>query len=94
VDVGLPIEFDQDQRVEYRQVVADLLSDLAPSRWPKSAADEVTESDCSGLCALLSRELPGRHHGTEVSLFPLGVCPHTVKPSCGHARESLTSIHR
>jgi len=70
VDVGLPIESDEEQRVEYRQVVADLLSDLAPSRWPNPAADELPESDYDELCTLLSRELPGRHHGAEVSAVP------------------------
>jgi hypothetical protein len=70
VDVGLPIESDDDQRIEYRQVVADLLSDLAPSRWPGPAADEAPESDCHDLCDRLSRELPGRHDGAVVSAVP------------------------
>jgi hypothetical protein len=70
VDVGLPIESHEDQRVEYRQVVADLLSDLAPSRWPNPASDEPPESDYDELCTLLSQELPGRHHGTKVSAVP------------------------
>lgn len=70
VDVGLLIESEDDQRIEYRQVVADLLSDLAPSRWPNPIADEVPESDYDELCGLLSRELPNRHYGTRVSEVP------------------------
>jgi hypothetical protein len=70
VDVGLPIESEDDQRIEYRQVVADLLSDLAPSRWPSPIADEVPESDYDELCGLLSQELPSRHYGTRVSEVP------------------------
>ena len=70
VDIGLPIESDDDQRIEYQQIVADLLSDLAPSRWPNSTADELPESDYDELCTLLSQELPGRHQGTEVSAVP------------------------
>ena len=69
-DVGLPIESDDDQRIEYRQVVADLLSDLAPSRWPSPITDEVPESGYDELCSLLSQELPGRHYGTQVSAVP------------------------
>jgi hypothetical protein len=75
VDVGLPIESDEDQRVEYRQVVADLLSDLAPSRWPDRAADELPESDYDELCTLLSQELPGRHRGAEASAVPFRPVP-------------------
>jgi hypothetical protein len=70
VDVGLPIESDDDQRVEYRQVIADLLSDLAPSRWPSLIADEDPEPDYDQLCGLLSQELPSRHYGTLVSAVP------------------------
>ena len=75
VDVGLPIESDDDQRIEYRQVVADLLSDLAPSRWPGPIADEVPESDYDELCGLLSQELPGWHYGTLVSAVPFRPVP-------------------
>lgn len=70
VDVGMPIGSSDDQRIEYRQVVADLLSDLAPSRWPGPIADEVPESDYDELCGLLSQELPSRHFGTLVSAVP------------------------
>jgi hypothetical protein len=70
VDVGLPIESDDDQRVEYRQVVVDLLADLAPSRWPAPEVDELPESDYEALCSLLSEELPERHYGTDVSALP------------------------
>jgi hypothetical protein len=57
VDVGLPIESDDDQRVEYRQAIADLLSDLAPSRWHCPAAGQaVSESDCvHGLFMTVTR---------------------------------------
>lgn len=75
VDVGLPIDSDDDQRIEYRQVVADLLSDLAPSRWPSPIADEVPESDYDELCGLLSQELPSRHYGTRVSEVPFRPVP-------------------
>jgi hypothetical protein len=70
VDVGRPIESEDDQRIEYRQVVADLLSELAPSRWPSPIADELSGSDYDDLCGLLSQELPSRHYGTLVSAVP------------------------
>ena len=70
VEVGLPIESEDDQRIEYRQVVADLLSDLGPSRWPGPIADEVPESDYDELCGLLSQEVPSRHYGARVSEVP------------------------
>jgi len=87
VDVGLPIDSDDDQRVEYRQVIADLLSDLAPSRWPSATADEVPESDYDELCMILSQELPGRHRGTQVSAVPF-------RPVLGYGTTSLWTCAR
>ena len=70
VDVGPPIESEDDQRIEYRQVIADLLADLAPSRWTDTDIGPVMESDCDELIELLSRELPDRHHGALISSAP------------------------
>jgi len=71
VDVGLPIESEDDQRIEYRQVIADLLADLAPSRWPD--ADPMAGA-LSGrtdhLTELLAQNLPDRHLGAWISSVP------------------------
>ena len=71
VHVGPPIESGDDQRIEYRQVVADLLADLAPSRWADPDAAPVTGPGSDELVELLSRDLPGRHFGGMVSSMPL-----------------------
>jgi hypothetical protein len=36
VRVGPPINDDQDQRLEYRQALRDLLAELSPSAWPET----------------------------------------------------------
>lgn len=70
VDVGPPIESEDDQRIEYRQIIADLLADLAPSRWADPNAGPVMESDSDELVELLSQELPDRHYGALISAVP------------------------
>jgi hypothetical protein len=39
--VGAPIVDDDDQRIEYRQVLRDLLSDLSPDAWAESTPEEL-----------------------------------------------------
>jgi hypothetical protein len=60
VTVGPPIESDDDQRVEYRQVIADLLADLGPDTW--------TDDGPPGpeLAELLSAELSFLNSGAHV----------------------------
>ena len=74
VDVGLPIESDDDQRIEYRQVVADLLSDLAPSRWPEShhGGSRIWATNCAASCR---RNSLAGIIGTPVSAVPLRPVP-------------------
>jgi hypothetical protein len=48
VQVGPPIDYDDDQRLEYRQALRDLLAELSPSAWlemqdaPKACAEQRT----------------------------------------------------
>jgi hypothetical protein len=65
VTVGPPIESDDDQRVEYRQVIADLLADLGPETWTGDGppGSELTE--------LLSAELSFLNSGAQVLPMPL-----------------------
>ena len=46
VEVGPPITAPDDQRIEYRQVIADLLADLSPGQWdagtPAIVADDTS----------------------------------------------------
>jgi hypothetical protein len=68
VAVGPPIETDDDQRIEYRQVVADLLADLAPDTWtgdgpPGAKIDQVMD--------LLRQELSFWQAGVQVLPMPL-----------------------
>jgi hypothetical protein len=60
VAVGPLIESDDDQRVEYRQVIADLLADLGPDTWTDDGppGPELTE--------LLSAELSFLNSGAQV----------------------------
>jgi hypothetical protein len=60
VTVGPPIESDDDQRIEYRQVIADLLADLGPDTWTDDGppGPELTE--------LLSAELSFLNSGAQV----------------------------
>ncbi|MEV4323103.1 hypothetical protein AB0J37_12805 [Microbispora rosea] len=39
VRVGPPIDDDDDQRLEYRQAMRDLLAELSPSAWPETQDD-------------------------------------------------------
>jgi len=71
VDVGPPIESEDDQRIEYRQVIADLLADLAPSRWTGPIAAPAMGSGSDELLELLSQDLPGRHYAALISAVPL-----------------------
>jgi hypothetical protein len=65
VTVGPPIDSDDDQRVEYRQVIADLLADLGPETWTDDGppGPELTE--------LLSAELSFLNSGAQVLPMPL-----------------------
>ena len=68
VAAGPPIDRDDDQRIEYRQVVADLLADLAPDTWvddgpPGAEVDEVMD--------LLRQELSFWEAGVQVLPMPL-----------------------
>jgi len=42
---GPPIETEDDQRIEYRQAIADLLADLAPGNWADETECQVSEND-------------------------------------------------
>ncbi|GIF02289.1 hypothetical protein [Paractinoplanes rishiriensis] len=75
IPVGPPIEDDDDQRLEYRQALRDLLARLSPSAWlddeadPESSSHEapaanLTESYAGGLDSIkeqLSERLRGIH---------------------------------
>jgi hypothetical protein len=49
VQTGPPIESEDDERIEYRQVIADLLGDFAPSRWGDDAEDCTSEQETGGI---------------------------------------------
>jgi hypothetical protein len=67
ITVGPPIEAEDDQRIEYRQVLADLLVDLSPSMWNEGdAAADPRESNVQDLIDVISHELPERHFGASV----------------------------
>lgn len=68
ISVGPPIESANDQRLEYRQVLADLLTDLGPSMWEvPSAPPGAAESSDRGIFEALVEELPQRHVGALVT---------------------------
>lgn len=51
--VGPRIEFDDDDRIEYRQALRDLLDDFSPSNWPTEASsDGVASVGASPLAQL------------------------------------------
>lgn len=93
VETGAPIETEDDQRIEYRQVVADLLADLAPSRWADDPEYRVSEydtdrvDDLPELIGMLRDSLAMRHSGCTV----LRVNEHRITLTDG---VSLTSIAR
>ncbi len=67
IEVGLPIDREDDQRIEYRRVIADLLADLAPSRWETPAPNEGLAGESTNEFAdLISRNLPVRHSGVRI----------------------------
>jgi hypothetical protein len=78
VAVGPPIASDDDQRVEYRQVVADLLADLAPDTWtddgpPGSELTELLSAELSLLNSSAQVRPISLHRepvSTAISLFP------------------------
>jgi hypothetical protein len=95
VDVGPPIESGDDQRIEYRQVVADLLADLAPSTWPEPTAGPVTGPGSDELVELLSHDLPDRHYGVLISSVPLRRVPaydNTSLSTCARVAYLDTSV--
>lgn len=65
VAAGPPIDSDDDQRVEYRQVIADLLADLAPGTWTDDGPPG------SELAELLAAELSFLNSGAQVLPMPL-----------------------
>jgi hypothetical protein len=93
VQTGPPIESEDDQRIEYRQVIADLLGDLAPSRWTDQAEHQVGEndgvsiSDLPEIVGMLRDNLSMRHAGCRI----LRVNEHCVTLANG---ASLTSVAR
>ena len=72
IQTGPPIDMEDDQRIEYRQVIADLLSDLVPDRWPDDPMPDARQSDgnSSGEAAdiidILTVEFPVRHSAAQV----------------------------
>lgn len=47
--IGPPIESDDDDRIEYRQALRDLLDELAPSSWPVESSAGVVTTGLSSL---------------------------------------------
>lgn len=96
IPVGPPIEDDDDQRLEYRQALRDLLAPLSPSAWlddetdaePSSheaVADKPTQST-GGELASIKEELSERLRGIRVAdSSPLTV----AVGSCAHATRIL-----
>lgn len=73
IQTGPTISDERDQRIEYRQVLADLLLDLSPTMWDQDdgSAEEDEEEEESflnveRLLELLAEELPLRHRGVVV----------------------------
>jgi len=92
VAVGPPIDSDDDQRVEYRQVIADLLADLAPDAWTgeRPPAQEIEQ-----VKDLLGQELSGWQAGVQVLPMPLHqepVSPGVSLFSCARVTYLDTSI--
>jgi hypothetical protein len=73
IQAGPPIDTKDDQRIEYRQLIADLLSDMAPDRWPDDPMPDAGQSDSNSfreaarIIDILTVELPVRHSGAQVS---------------------------
>lgn len=68
ISVGPPIESANDQRLEYRQVLADLLTDLGPSMWDSPGwPPGASEPSDRGIFEALVDELPQRHVGALVT---------------------------
>lgn len=67
VRLGTPLESDDDQRIEYRQVMRDLLAELSPSAWhtaqqadpPASAGTQVDRPSVAEIKARLQERLRG-----------------------------------
>lgn len=56
--VGPRIEFDDDDRIEYRQALRDLLDELSPSNWPtESSSKFVITASASSVPQLLGSDL-------------------------------------
>ena len=77
IPVGPPIEDDNDQRLEYRQALRDLLAPLSPSAWPngetdpepsshEAAADKPTEST-DGELGSIKEQLSERLSGIRIA---------------------------
>jgi hypothetical protein len=94
VQTGPPIESEDDERIEYRQLIADLLGDLTPGRWtddPEECTSEQTTADVndpSGIVRLLQDELKTRH--SECNVLP--VTEHRVMLANGISLISLTRV--
>jgi hypothetical protein len=75
VRVGPPIDDDDDQRLEYRQALRDLLAELAPSAWPETqhapqtGAEQRTSEATANLVPseidVIKTELGERLHGVQ-----------------------------
>jgi hypothetical protein len=76
VETGSPIESGDDPRIEYRQVIADILADLAPSRWAADPpgdsgnASTAPDAEITAIADYLSGSLPDRHPHTRVRPMP------------------------
>jgi hypothetical protein len=76
VSVGPPVESDDDQRIEYRQVISDLLADLAPDRWPSPARRAApghgdTGREVTAVMELLTENLSFWQSGARVLPMPV-----------------------
>jgi hypothetical protein len=94
VRTGPPIESEDDERIEYRQVIADLLGDLAPSRWADDAEDCASEqetgdvNDSPEIVRALREDLTMRHPECDV----LPVTEHRITLADGISLTPLARI--
>lgn len=66
VTVGPPIWAEDDQRIEYQRVLADLLADLGPDAWQENAGADPATAGERDLLDVIGLELSERHHGTRI----------------------------
>jgi hypothetical protein len=72
IQTGPPIETEDDPRIEYRQVIADLLADLSPGSWTDDTECPIGENDAgiindvSEIIEMLRANLVMRHAGCRI----------------------------